>query len=418
MNQFGMRAVMLLRDSIATRLQAPLEIGYESVDTKYLLHLEIGRGRSTHNVRIVCPRTHTLGPVSQLRGIAVGGPSPEIVPVPGEFLSGSGDRLFTSQTDEITSHVDLVALLNWATGGSASTLNHAPDNWSSVAMDTDKGWMTSYAFVDVIVDDLVSTIGYPGQLVPDRLRDPWLLVTGDTDDASEGQILEYLEFMGEHKVPTVLLFRSGEQLSPRVCRAMEAFHYAGVHPYSDSGNTADFLENLTRLSDIASDATGQAPWACRHHRFQWHEPRTIHQALIERGVRADFNLVAASGRSWIGTPTGIGRPLSVRDGDGTRPPLWMIPTVLEDDVFLFDEGYGYVHSGDAYVNQPRRFLREFLDHWQLFRGLPMCVNLHPEHIVDSLRWVMDTVVDWIEDHPGSARSLSSILGDFDGTVAS
>lgn len=417
MNPLAASGVSLLRDAVAARSGKPVEIRYELAATGYVLHLEIGNGGVARQFRIACPHASSMSPGRRLHGVTLSGPSPETIPVPGEFLRGSVDRLFTAAATEVTSHIDLVALFDWATGSSVSSSRSTRTNWSYLALDTNMGWTASYAFTDSVVDELLLAIDGPDPTGRGLIREPWFLVTGDTDDASESQILEYLEFMGEREVPVVLLFRSGEQLTPRVVRAMGNYHQAGIHPYAHGGDTGEFLDDLARLADATADATGQAPLACRHHRFQWHDPKVVRQALLERGVRAELNLVAASGRSWIGTPTGIGWPLSVRVSSRSRPPLWIIPTVLEDDVFLFDEEYCYTHSHDVHRDMPRHFLREFLNYWYLFRGLPICVNLHPEHVVDPLRWVMDTVVEWITDYSATARSLSAVLVDLDGSVA-
>jgi hypothetical protein len=70
-----------------------------------------------------------------------------------------------------------------------------------------------------------------------------------------------------------------------------------------------------------------------------------------------------------------------------------LPTVLEDDVFLYDYDYCYrPHGGgDSFAAD---LIVRFLDDWLLQQQWPAVVNLHPEHVDPTHNAVMNAVLSW------------------------
>jgi hypothetical protein len=228
----------------------------------------------------------------------------------------------------------------------------------------------------------------PGKSAP-------LIVTGDTDDASASQLQSYLLTLENYGVRASLLIR---QFIPYAAEQLEeAFgrgHCFGIHPYSEGGLASEFAENFTALVSSHMACFGEPVYGVRNHRFQWIERTNTIRLERQCGVIFDLNCVAASGHSWLGTGSGVGFPIAFPplEEDFSLYPL-QLPTVLEDDVFLFTYDYCYRPFDDG-DDLPKEAAIRFLQDWLITRRWPATVNLHPEHIAAETRGLLDAVLEW------------------------
>ncbi|MCJ7812316.1 hypothetical protein MUP95_03220, partial [bacterium] len=133
----------------------------------------------------------------------------------------------------------------------------------------------------------------------------------------------------------------------------------------------------------------------RNHKFQWMGRDTTIRLEQDEKVFFDLNCVASSEATWIGTGSGIGFPIPFPPDNNKFfiYPL-QIPTLFEDDVFLFDHDYCYkpFQNGDSLTVA---FVLNYLQEWISNKQLPAVLNLHPEHVTPFTRVLLDKIIEWI-----------------------
>jgi hypothetical protein len=314
---------------------------------------------------------------------SVGEDQPLVVDLIRE-VTGPGAQ---DETREVL-NCDLVGLVEWTMGYPPAGFESGT-SWASYVPLAGLAGIGSLPYVDRILEAALQGVigsGFSG------FR-PTVLVTGDTDASTESDILNYLAAVEDSGAWATLLLWNPEQLTRRVVRRLKMGHSVGIHPFARSGSDEEYELSVRNLSRCVREATGGDPVACRNHKFQWHEAATQRGYLRNEGVKADLNLVAADGKSWIGTPTGLGVP-GLDVDDESNAGLWVIPTHLEDEVFLYDLDYCYGNSRDRRAGDPMGVVRDFLELWVLGEGKVACVNLHPEHIDGEYGRILRCVLDW------------------------
>lgn len=325
--------------------------------------------------------------------------------IPRMFVQTSGpeERLVHLWTRNIGSicNVDLLGLLAWAYGLSCPA--EPPDNWSHYVAASNLGGLSLDGYVDDLVDCVATDLGAR----PENATTGSIVVTGDSDNASEGDIVAFLNSVGEYGGSATVLIRNVHQITPQVISAVrDGNHSLGIHPYSEVAQTDDFLRCAEELIASCTAATGERPVAFRAHRFQWHDPAVVRRSLAGLGIRLDLNLVCANGTAWLGAPTGAFVPSAIRV---LSEDFWIIPTVIEDEVFLYDVEYGFKYVPNARKYDPIRYVAECLDHLVLGRGLPVVVNLHPEHMASGYSHLHWAVLHWAANNRVSCLSADQLL---------
>lgn len=252
----------------------------------------------------------------------------------------------------------------------------------------------------------------PGRTAP-------LLVTGDTDDATNEQIDEFLSAVERAGGRASLLVRSFASYSSATIRdAVARGHGIGLHPFSDDGSVerfqADFAELLAQRDAFGLGRIG----GVRNHRFQWIARAETVALEHDAGVGFDLNCVAASGCSWLGSASGLAFPIPFWPMAGrefSHLPLHL-PTSIEDDVYLYDHDYCYKRqtNGDSFADD---LLIRFLDDWVLRRRWPVVANLHPEHVTTPHNRVMDAVLEWASTAHVWMPTLESFLDWIEARLA-
>lgn len=235
-----------------------------------------------------------------------------------------------------------------------------------------------------------------------------ILITGDSDSATSNQLDTYLEAVHSAGAKASILIRTYSPYSKAQLRMAEADgHCFGLHPYSDSGDYTQFKDSFDTLKVMHKEILGTWPSCVRNHIFQYVGSQQLTVLEREARITFDLNCVAASGETWAGTGSGVGIPISFPPLDtDTAYELFPLqfPTLIEDDVFLFDYDYCYrsfVHGAES----PTDVCLDYLDDWILERSLPAVVNLHPEHVTDSTRFLLDAILEWVHIHDVWAPSL-------------
>lgn len=247
------------------------------------------------------------------------------------------------------------------------------------------------AFTELSASAFPAVLDYfpPGRTAP-------LLVTGDTDDATNEQIDEFLRVVEKAGGRASLLVRSFARYpSATIRNAVARGHGIGLHPFSEDGSVEQFRADFAHLK-AQRDAFGFGRiGGVRNHRFQW--VGRAESVTLERdaGVGFDLNCVAASGCSWLGSASGLAFPIPFWPLAGRKfshLPLHL-PTIIEDDVYLYDHDYCYKRHthGDSFAED---LMIRFLDDWVRRRRWPVVANLHPEHVAAPHSGVMDAVLEW------------------------
>lgn len=223
-----------------------------------------------------------------------------------------------------------------------------------------------------------------------------LLLTGDTDDATERQLADFLGAIERARANASLLVRSFARYPSELIRgAAERGHGIGLHPYSEDASQECFQRDFQDLKRDRNALVCGRIGGVRNHRFQWIARSESVRLEREAEVAFDLNCVAASGRTWLGNSSGLAFPIPFVPLDEERftfVPLHL-PTSIEDDVYLYNYDYcyrPYVH-GDSLAED---LLTSFLDEWLLHRGWPLVANLHPEHVYAPRNYVMRALLDW------------------------
>lgn len=253
-------------------------------------------------------------------------------------------------------------------------------------------------FLSVITDFLGNNLmaAFPARVwyYPPTRTAP-LIITGDTDDATETQLNDYLETLESYRTRGSVIIRTFANFSESSLKAaMERGHCFGIHPYSPTAQKGPFLENYHELLANHQKVFGTPVYGVRNHRFQWISRNITVEVERETEAYFDLNCVAASGSIWLGSPSGVGFPIPFPpslDRFSKFPRL--LPTVLEDDVLLFSHDYSYrpLLSGDCL---PIEAALGFLEDWLIVKKKPATLNLHPEHITPEKRWLLDATLEW------------------------
>lgn len=365
--------------------------------------------------RITCPFARLTG--FEPAPVRLPDTCPSIIPIPSCFLN-TGDKrdvvedLFSDggAGSDIRSSCDLVGLLNWSLGYSPyedTTLSR----WPEFSRISETGALSTIPYVDWILDCLARRLGRSAG----AYRDPTLLITGDTDAALEGNLVTYIEAVEDAGGAATLLVWSESQLTERVVSLVGDTHSIGIHPFALDGNFGSYADRCITLSRHVQKMLGKPPVACRNHKFQWHEPNEARQLLADLGMRADLNLVAADGRCWLGTPTGLAHA-SAALTMANDAHFWEIPTVIEDEVFLYDLEYCFCRSGDLRAKNPFAVITDFLDYWVLEEGRPACLNLHPEHVGRDYGKVLAAVLDWAQTNRVRMPSISTYITELESRI--
>jgi len=196
------------------------------------------------------------------------------------------------------------------------------------------------------------------------------------------------------------------EVADLIVDAQRRGHCFGLHPYSASANPDEYIRNYASLSRDFATLVGGTISGVRNHRFQ-RIGRTLHVEMEkESRVIFDLNCVAASGHTWLGTGSGVGFPIAYPPGDGyfLAQPLHL-PTILEDDVLLFDHDYCY-RSFDTGDNATITQAVDYLRMWILDKRKPAVLNLHPEHVTPATRMLLDAILAWITSNNIWAPSLA------------
>lgn len=328
--------------------------------------------------------------------------------VPSHFVVGTdiglGPQSFFSVLEAhvltILCEVDILALLSWAVGElHDDEVTISRTNWSMHTPSGLSGFETTVPHLDIVLGALVGALsGEPKYPLP-----AGVVVTGDTDEASQAELLEFTQLFTAAKVPITLLIRHENQITPALLRAGGELLDFGVHPFAEDDTYEAFGVSLRRLTSKIRSITGSNPVACRHHKFQWFSPPAVRSLLAELGIQCELNLVSVSGESWLGAPTGLSFATGSRS-------IVIFPTVVEDEVFLYDCDYSFKYSADLYSKWPVGVVLRFLDHWVLSMERPACVNLHPEHCTSEFRRLQDAVLAWVNDNQVETLRLTDLVG--------
>jgi hypothetical protein len=187
--------------------------------------------------------------------------------------------------------------------------------------------------------------------------------------------------------------------------AVERGHSIGLHPYSVDGSEEGFDVNFRSLARKHADFIGGPISAVRNHRFQ--RTTRLQTALLERewNIGFDFNCVAVFDRCWLGSASSVALPTPLLPQLPAFPRLPLhLPTVVEDDVFLFSHDYCYRAYADG-DSGPSDTVARFLDKWILQLSYPAVVNYHPEHVVPDLRHLFDSLCEWVRSRSVWAPSI-------------
>ncbi len=308
-------------------------------------------------------------------------------------------RRSTGRVKTIQCSADLICLLKLALGYVQFNLTKdvPPLDWSFYAPAARLRCSEWDNYLDSVLKGVVSYLAdyFSVPLVSDWPPIGGLLITGDTDNATEDDLDSFIEASETAGAACTLLIRRPSHLNNRVLNAVNRGHNLGIHPYSDDGTFGAYRASVQELSATIRACTGSDPVAARNHRFQWFEPNIYRPLLAQEGVQFDFNLVAATGQTWLGTPVGIGSPLPdpfARTPNGGS--VWVCPTVMEDEVFLYDLDYCFGQSGATMADRPGYYVIAFLEWWIFELGLVACVNLHPEHSRAPYDRIQNVILDW------------------------
>jgi hypothetical protein len=315
--------------------------------------------------------------------------------------------------------VDLVSLVDHAMLGPIAAdfeFSSTPMDWSDVHGE----WLRQPLSEDPGTEGVVaSVLGTLREMVPDALpvlvapfpanEGAPVLLTGDSDDATAEQLETYLDLLEESSVHGTILLKDARRFSRRqISAAVEADHSFGIHPYAASGSVREYRQRFTALFRAVETLTGELPVAVRNHRFQWVGRNTHVDLEAELKIPFDLNNVAANGRAWLGSASGLASPYVVPRGFraaavGPR----QLPTALEDDIFLYQSEYSYSPFRDGDLLSLDAIIR-FLEQWQITGHKATVVNLHPEHVRPHNRWLLCGVLEWIDHYSVWAPSLKEL----------
>jgi len=331
--------------------------------------------------------------------------------LPDAFIYNSGNQSCISvickheSTHSIVIGIDLPGYISHSMLGPSKNFTDKFSDWSQIYGYSQTQGLASMCHVESVINFILNyLVIYGGNAIPGRIHyyPPGLsapvLVTGDTDSATEEDIQNYSDFMFANEIHSTLLVKDFSPFSHRLIKSLLANgHSFGIHPYSENSTFDEFNGNFLHLIKQLHDLSKKKPFGVRNHRFQ-----LINRDLqidLENNYQIDFDLncVAASGRTWIGSGSGLGHPLPFWDNERkTLTTILQLPTIIEDDVFLYNFDYCYKpFITGAYL--PTDMCIEFLNYWLIEKELPCCINLHPEHIKHKYALLSKNIVGWLRE---------------------
>lgn len=331
----------------------------------------------------------------------------EVHPIPRVLTSANRNDasvvdLWTwNSSGAATLRVDVLGVFDWASGWlNAGALS----NWSKYIASQDLQGLAFSDFVGAVLAETGRVVGLPAE----RTREFSIVVTGDTDEANEQEICSYLERIHDVGGSATLLFRKSGQMSRRVARMVISSDEVGIHPYATNNSLCEYLDSAKHLAASVFRAFDRPARAWRSHRFQCFSASEVRRAMVGLGMRTCLDLVAADGRAWLGLPTGLCLSGAYVGGGGD---LLVVPTIVEDDVFLYDCDYSFKKSESQGAKFQGLYLERFFEAWRSKMSGPMVVNLHPEHLANGYTGVFDTVLSWAVKSGVPLESTRSLWGD-------
>jgi len=308
----------------------------------------------------------------------------------------------TNRIQHVIFSINIVGLLERAIYGSKLIDSSNFDSWADIyGVDYFQG-IAKTCYVDKIINFILykmhifSPQAFPVKIdyFPPNKSAP-LIITGDSDSASITQIEEYLNMVTEVGGNATILLKSGELLTEDfMVKEMQNGHCFGIHPFSELNTAKGFCEKFDELVHNHVVKVGLPLPAVRNHYFQYIRGVDTHRLECEIPVLFDLNCVAASGKTFIGSASGIGFPLAfppkVDHVVFEQHPLHF-PTLIEDDVFLFDYDYCY-KSFDFGDRLSIQVCTDFLEEWLIKNRLPALVNLHPEHVTVETKIILEAIL--------------------------
>jgi hypothetical protein len=275
------------------------------------------------------------------------------------------------------------------------------EEWSDVYSTDQFQSLVSSPIIDNFLNNLFIIIGdtipsafqqvvdyYPyGKTAP-------VIFTGDSDDVNKYQLVEYYNKLSAVGIVPTILIRNETCYKYSKAIIQNGSCSLGIHPYSETGLVPDYNIDFKFLcSKIRIDERKEII-GLRNHHFQWVGKETEWNLCREWNVIFNLNCITAGYNTWIGSGSGVGFPIAF-------PPIKNIfsdiplhlPTIIEDDVFIFDHEYCYKYhkDGDSATSDT---VIQFLNNWVLKWRKPATVNFHPEHTQINNSWLLDIVIDW------------------------
>lgn len=288
-----------------------------------------------------------------------------------------------------------------AIDGAALTLEEQ-GHWSCIYGMNRTQSQCADASVDSMIALIVQLLHYaaPGAVpcVVDRYpqgRSAPLLITGDSDDASIGDIAKYLRVVEAYKARACILVKDFSRYPSAIWDdAISSGHCLGIHPYSPDSTAVQFRNSIRDLSEHCNKHNRGKVTAVRNHRFQRIVECCGPRLASSVGAQFELNVVTGGDGSWIGSASGVALPIPFPPYANAfvKLPL-QLPTILEDDIFLYGYDYCYRQYRDGDSEAVTSVLR-FMKYWLLEKRRPAVVNLHPEHVGEDKQWLLDGLLQW------------------------
>jgi hypothetical protein len=230
-----------------------------------------------------------------------------------------------------------------------------------------------------------------------------VLITGDSDSTTSTQMATYLDYLAGAPAGVTVLVR--EDWAQRLAgeSPLDNAPSVGVHPFGEQGRT--YRESFAEICQQIKIARGSPATAVRGHHFQYAGRTSVLDCCRANAVAFDLNCVAANGQLWGGSASGVGFPMRYPPLAGRYEKLPLhLPTVVEDDVFLFSHDYCYRPTRESPAGATDAVI-SILDSWVLENHCPACLNLHPEHVEPSNSHVLAAVIQWCRQNSIWAPSL-------------
>lgn len=306
-------------------------------------------------------------------------------------------------TYTIVVSIDLTCYISQSMLGPSKRITTQFTDWSQIYGYMQTQEIVSNCHVENVINFILNYVmKYGGESIPGRVHSypPGLsapvVITGDTDSATEEDLQSYCNLMTSNGVHSTLLIKDFSPFSPRLFMSfLVDRHSLGIHPYSENLTFDEFSNSFHSLCEQLQNFSIKKPVGVRNHCFQLLN-RDL-QIMLENDHHVDFDLncVTASGRTWIGSGSGLGQPLPFWDDErGILSTLLQLPTIIEDDVFIYDFEYCYKPFRTG-VYLSTDMCIEFLKNWILEKKLPCCINLHPEHIKPEYEILIKRIVWWL-----------------------